>query len=115
MIDRAALCAIAARAVARKEIQEAGYRALAKSSDLFRVGYSINYWFLVSEGKVLLEYNPRLSDLPRLTATCYAEQVAIHLALGLNLVPPDEQWVDDKQPGLFDGHFAQMGGSDEDC
>ncbi len=28
------------------------------------------------------------ATLPRLTATCYAEQVEIHRALNLNLVPP---------------------------
>jgi len=72
------------------------------SSDLFRVGYFVRHWWHLGQRREVLEYNPRHSELPRLTATTYVEQVEIHRALGLNLVGPGERWEDYGGWGLFD-------------
>lgn len=101
-IDLAALDTLAGRAVPREQLQAEGYRSVLGSSDLFRHGYFVRHWYHLKTRREVLEYNPRHSRLPRLTATCYAEQVEIHRALGLNLVPPGERWEDYGGRGLFD-------------
>lgn len=101
-LDLAALELIASRAIPRELLQAEGYRSVLGSSDLFKHGYFVRHWYHLGLEKEVLEYTPRKSQLPRLTATCYAEQVEIHRALGLNLVPPGEQWEDYGGRGLFD-------------
>ena len=98
----AAIALIAAKAIPREKIREGNYRSVLGSTDLFRHGYFVRHWLRFSDGSEILEYNPRLSDLPRVTATCYAEQIAIHRALGLNIVPPGVPWQDYGGRGLFD-------------
>lgn len=105
--NREALKALAAKAVGREALRAGGYHSLCHSSDLFRHGYRVRHWFRPCDRHELLEYLPRDSDLPRLTAGSYAEQAAIHVAIGLNLVPPGAPWTDYRQVGLFDG---QLGG-----
>ncbi len=105
-IDLAALGLIASRGIPRELLQAEGYRSVLGSSDLFRVGYFVRHWYHLKTQREVLEYNPRGSRLPRLTATCYAEQVEIHRALNLNLVPPGEQWEDYGGRGLFDEIWA---------
>lgn len=108
-VDRQALAALALRAVSRERLQEQGYLPVAKSGDLFRVGYSVVFWVRVGvPGSELLEYKPRLSDLPRLTVSDYATQMEVHRALGLSRVPPGCPWVDygPGQRGLFDGEMG---------
>lgn len=79
---------IAARSLSRKELQDQGYRNLLKSSDLFDYGYSISHWIKPGElGAEIVEYIPRAekgksSSRPRLTASTYEDQVAIHKAIG---------------------------------
>lgn len=101
-IDLAALHAIASRAIPREQLQAEGYRSVLGSSDLFRHGYFVRHWYHLETRREVLEYNARHAKLPRLTATCYAEQVEIHRAMGLNLVPVGEQWEDYGGRGLFD-------------
>ncbi|MFO0880723.1 MAG: hypothetical protein U0840_25605 [Gemmataceae bacterium] len=107
-IDLAALEAIATRAIPREQLQAEGYRSLAGSSDLFKAGYFVRHWYRISDQREVLEYLPRperktrATELPRLTATCYVEQVEIHRALGINLVGPGERWEDYGGRGLFD-------------
>lgn len=105
--DLKALKALSARSISRKAIQHAGYLPVCASSDLFAHGYSVRHWWRVRDRHELLEYNPRLSDLPRVTAGSYAEQAAIHRALRINLVPPGVQWTDYGQAGLFDSSLAE--------
>ena len=109
--DDAALARLAAQAVPREKLQ-AEYRGLCGSSDLFPHGYFVRHWVRFSDLHEVCEYLPRNSSLPRLTAGCYAEQVAIHAALGLNLVPPGAPWEDYGHQGLFDGLFAAEGGAE---
>lgn len=82
----------------RSEMRAAGFRACAKSSDLFAFGYMIITWFSPSRAVkdeqpcVLVEYLPRKAlndprvrhpiDLGRMTATTLDEQIAIHRRLG---------------------------------
>ena len=101
-IDLAALELIARRAIPRVQLQAEGYMSVLGSSDLFKHGYFVRHWYHLKTQREVLEFNPRGSRLPRLTATCSAEQVEIHRALGLNLVPPGEQWEDYGGRGLFD-------------
>ena len=108
LLAMAALQAIATRAIPREQLQAEGYRSLAGSSDLFRHGYFVRHWYRISDQREVLEYTARperktrATELPRLTATTYAEQVEIHRALGLNLVAPGERWEDYGGRGLFD-------------
>ncbi|MBA4187568.1 MAG: hypothetical protein C0467_06070 [Planctomycetaceae bacterium] len=93
VVDPAALSAIAAKAVSREALVADGFVNLLKSTDLFRHGYSVSHWIKPAvPGSHLLEYVPRASKLPRLTATTYAEQVAIHEALGIRVVSPGRKF-----------------------
>lgn len=66
----------------------ATHRNLLKSTDLLRWGYSISHWLDPRvRGSEVCEYNPQFPGLPRLTAATYAEQVAIHRALGAPVLP----------------------------
>lgn len=103
-VDREALATLASISISRDQLQGDGYCPMNASSDLHPYGYTVRHWILAGKAQSeVLEYNPSLSDLPRLTATCYDEQAAIHRALGLNLVSPGERWVNYQQTGLFDG------------
>lgn len=96
--DLAALADLAARSIPRADLMAAGYRNLAKSSDLFDLGYSVSHWFHPGTRVELVEYNPTRGagrpavQLPRVTATTYAEQVAIHEAIGARVVGPGRQF-----------------------
>lgn len=96
-IDRPALDGLAGRAVPRTELQ-GRYVPVAKSTDLFDVGYTVLHWIIPGvPGSELLEYLPRsLPDracvLPRLTADSYADQVAIHEAIGARVVSPGRRF-----------------------
>lgn len=87
-IDTAALAELAGRAVPRNELH-GRFCCVAKSSDLFELGYIVAHWVRpgVRESEVL-EYLPRFSALPRLTVATYADQVAVHIALGARVVGP---------------------------
>lgn len=103
-VDLARLQELSARAIPREQIQAAGYCSMCASSDLHHLGYAVRHWHRVADGSQVLEYTGRCSgsDLPRLTATCHAEQAAIHEALGLNSVPPGRAWKDTKGQLEFD-------------
>ncbi len=82
---------LAASAIPRKELQKT-HRNLMKYSDLHPQGYTISHWMNPSEPlDQVLEYNPRLSDKPRLTARNGDELKAIHDALGIPVPPPREK------------------------
>jgi hypothetical protein len=103
IVNTAALAALALLAIPRSMIKGHWFLSLVASSDLHRYGYTIRHWVRLKDGACVDEYNPYPPrKLPRLTATTYAQQVAIHEAMGLNLVGRGEQWVDYKGPGLFD-------------
>lgn len=99
--DLAALADIAAGATPRAELQAAGFRPVTKSTELQPEGYTVIDW--LHPGRALagdpdrhvMEYVPSghrrptgAPTLPRLTAATYAEQLAIHEALGLRVVGP---------------------------
>ena len=100
-------------AIPRSELVRRGYRAFGKSRDMQRWGYQIVEWFCPATKAILIEYigvtifdqeygqdgmmtgRPAQAsrvDVPRYTATTYAEQVAVHRALGLHVVRPGEEW-----------------------
>lgn len=93
-LDR--LTALAGKALPREALRQAGYLSVCLSSDLFPHGYAVRHWMRLADRSEVLEYLPRMSALPRLTASCYAEQADIHAALGLNCVGPGERWYDAK-------------------
>lgn len=97
-----ALERLARQSMPREYLTGWKYSALAKYMDLFPHGYSVNLWFRPRDKRTCLEYNPRLSDKPRLTAFTYTDQRAIHEALGLHVVPPGATWDGTGQRGLFD-------------
>lgn len=99
--DLAALADIAARAIPRATLQAEGFRAVTKSTQLQAEGYTVIDW--LHPGRALagapdrhvMEYVPSSHrrpagalELPRLTATSYEEQTAIHDALRLRVVAP---------------------------
>ena len=106
--DLAALAVIAAASIPRGELQARGYRGVTKSTELQPEGYTVIDWLcpaLALAGDPtchVLEYVPSqharpnrgagLEPLPRLTAGTYAEQVAIHNALRLRVVPPGRKF-----------------------
>lgn len=108
-----ALAALASRSIARRTLQADGWRPLHAQEDLHRVGYTVRHWVHLGQGRHLLECYPRMpgSPLPRLTVECYRDQAALHLALGLNLVPPGCDWVDYGQRGLYDADLRRGGGA----
>jgi hypothetical protein len=95
---------LARRSVPRDRLRADGYRPVAASTALHRHGYQVRYWWKVSTGHIVIELHPRWkrSQLPRVTVDRYADQAALHRALGLNLVPPGEEWQDYGGRGLFD-------------
>lgn len=109
-IDRAALDALALRAVSREELKRLGYVPTCKSQELMRLGYSVVFWLIPgTPGSELLEFKPyhthaKKSDLPRVTVACYEDQASLHRALGLGVVGRGEPWRKgrDESPGLFD-------------
>jgi hypothetical protein len=87
-VDSTALADLAARSIPRGELS-GRYLCVAKSSDLFDLGYTVQSWVLVGvAGSEVLEYRPRFSALPRVTVACYADQVAVHEAIGARVVGP---------------------------
>lgn len=103
--DLAALADIAARSIPRETMQAAGYIPVCKSTDLQADGYTVLDWlnpFMVRTGdpaRHVLEYVPSshrrpagAPEVPRLTASSYAEQCAIHEALRLRVVGPGRQF-----------------------
>lgn len=91
-IDRAALESLAARSVPRAALTGT-YVCVGKSTDLHDLGYGVAHWVVPGvPGSEVLEYNPRLSDLPRVTAATYAEQVAVHEAIGARVVGPGRKF-----------------------
>ena len=91
-IDRAALDDLAARSIPRADLTGL-YLCVAKSSDLHDHGYAVAHWVRVGvPGSEVLEYNPRLSDLPRVTADSYADQAAVHRAVGARVVGPGRKF-----------------------
>ena len=86
--DTAALAELAGRSIPRAELS-AAFACVAKSSDLFDLGYIVAHWVRPGvRGSEVLEYLPRFSQLPRLTVATYADQVAVHQALGARVVGP---------------------------
>lgn len=87
-VDTPALAAIAARSVPRDRLSGL-YVCVAKSSDLFELGYLVAHWVRPGvPGSEVLEFLPRLSALPRLTVACHADQAAVHRAIGARVVSP---------------------------
>lgn len=100
--DLAALAAIAAGSIPRAVLM-AEARNLAKSTDLFELGYTVSHWFRLADRVEVLEFNPlhrpgRRSPLPRVTATTYEEQRAIHEALGARVVGRGRTFSTHKEP-----------------
>lgn len=99
VVDHAALTALADRAIPRERLC-AEFVNLLKSTDLFPYGYSISHWVRPGvAGSEVLEFNPRgvggvAPDLPRLTASSYDEQVAVHEAIGARIVGPGKRFRD---------------------
>lgn len=107
--DLAALATIAAGSIPRADLQARGFRPVTKSTELQPDGYTVIDWLcpaLALAGDPachVLEYVPSqhrrpdrgatLEQLPRLTATNYAEQVAIHNALRLRVVGPGRRFT----------------------
>lgn len=97
-IDLAALAELARRSVPRDELN-GRYCNLAKSSDLFELGYSVSHWVIPGvPGSELLEFNPRVVggvafDLPRVTVDNYADQAALHEAIGARVVRPGQAFA----------------------
>lgn len=106
-VDNPELHAIAADAIPRKDIQAEGYRATGKSTDMHEHGYTVVHWTKLPEGdepgKEILEYMPRNAPgepvTPRLTASNYEEQKAIHEALGAPVVEPGADYSPTKKRG----------------
>jgi hypothetical protein len=82
-------------AMTRKEMVRAGYRACAKSTDLYPWGYRIIEWFCPSlavkgEPCILVEYTPDVTDaravrpanIGRVICSTLDEQIAFHRAIG---------------------------------
>lgn len=91
-IDRAALDELAARSVPRAGLS-GRFLCLAKSSDMFGHGYIVAHWVIPGvPGSEVLEYLPRFSDLPRVTVATYADQAAVHRALGVRVVGPGRKF-----------------------
>ncbi len=96
--DRQALEEIAGRSIPRTALL-GRYLNLLKSTDLFVHGYSVSHWIQPTDpGTEVLEFNPRTIacvqvDLPRVTATSYEEQVAIHRAIGARVVGRGERYL----------------------
>lgn len=91
-IDTAALAELAGRSVPRHELH-GRFCCLAKSSDLFPLGYIVAHWVRPGvRGSELLEYLPRFSDLPRVTAASYEDQAAVHRAIGARTVGPGRRF-----------------------
>lgn len=90
------------QAMPREYLIKWHYKALLASSDFHNFGYALRHWFRVRDRREVIEYIPIKKQWPRLTAFCYRDQVNIHRAFGLNVVPPGMQWVDFGQAGLFD-------------
>jgi len=105
--DRAALEDLSRTSIPRKQLQAEGYIDLHAGADLHPYGYTVRYWLHLDGWKEVLEFNPRLSDLPRVTADCYERQARIHRALKLNLVAPGDIWTDFGSPGLFDDVYLE--------
>lgn len=91
VVDHEAMAALAVQAIPRERLC-GEFVNLLKSTDLFPFGYSVSHWVRpgVAESEVL-EFNPRsvggvAPDLPRLTASNYEEQVAVHEAVGARIV-----------------------------
>jgi hypothetical protein len=93
-IDRKALLEMSEDAITVEYLKREGFRSVCKSNHLHPYGYTITMWLCLEGSRLVYEYRPRLSDLPRLTASNYAEQCRIHFALGLNIVGPGQEWVD---------------------
>jgi hypothetical protein len=108
MIDWPTLHALAARSLDRPTLAGLA-RPYAKSAALFSVGYNVGFWVCLGDMRTILEYLPRhtfasSSLLPRITLDCWADQAALHRALGLAVVSPGDPWNPhlDAHPGLFD-------------
>jgi hypothetical protein len=87
-IDVLTLADLAARSIPRAELT-GRYLCVAKSSDLFPLGYTVQSWVIVGvPGSEVLEYRPRFSALPRVAVASYADQVAVHQAIGARVVGP---------------------------
>lgn len=99
----AALRLLSALAIPLAQIRAEGWRSMIASTDLHAWGYSIREWMLLPTGRILVEYHARFltSGLPRVTASTYAEQCAIHQAIGVVCVPPGEYFRQGDQPYLF--------------
>lgn len=55
--------------------------------------YVVAHWVIPGvPGSEVLEYLPRFSDLPRVTVATYADQAAVHRALGVRLVGPGRKF-----------------------
>jgi len=97
--DRTALAGLAARSVPRRTMQARGWCPVAKFTDLQELGYTVVYWLKpgVREA-VILEFMPYVGcghdnlGLPRVTAGCYADQKAIHEAVGARVVSPGRRF-----------------------
>jgi hypothetical protein len=92
-IDRVALAELARRSLPRDELN-GRYCNLVKSSDLIELGYSVSHWVIPGTPRSeVLEFNPRVvagvpADLPRVTVDNYADQAALHEAIGARVLPP---------------------------
>jgi len=84
--DLLALERIAESSISRPDLKKRA-SALVKSTELYPWNYQVLQWLDPRTKEVIVEYKPLVQGLPRLTATTYAEQVAIHEALGAPVKP----------------------------
>ncbi len=83
----------------RNQLRDQGFHCMHAYADLHPHGYSIRVWFHLKRKAVAYEYhavvrNRVSSGLPRIVATDYQTQCALHRALGLCVVAPDKAWSD---------------------
>lgn len=85
-VCRPALDELASRSMSPEQLR-ADYVSVAKSGDLFDLGYTIIHWIKPGDPKAeVIEYRPRFSDFPRVTITDYVDQVKVHEAIGAKVV-----------------------------
>jgi hypothetical protein len=105
--DRHVLEELSRTSVTRQQLRADGFIDLSAAADLHPYGYTVRHWLRLNPWQLLMEFIPRHSDLPRVTADCYERQARLHRALGLNLVAPGECWNDYQNPGLFDDYLLE--------
>jgi hypothetical protein len=111
-IDRSKLQELSDRSPCRAALRSRGYCAMHAAADLHEHGYTVRYWLRPADRDVWLEFNPtggegrRNPGLPRVALQTYADQAALHRALGLGIAGPGDEYAGDG-PGLFDDAYFE--------